>query len=447
MPLDKALKRLYKLMCRYNWLIHPGVKIDLERLHPGANQEELHQNYYVGKLKKSLVIFLGGSLLAGMLALKAAGESRLEQGYLLHRGTVLEETEEIVVEAALGDEREQFRIQMEPLRLDSQEAERYYQDFCSCLPGLIMGENTSLQEVRKDLELSENYEGYPFTVDWKSDFAEAVSSAGAVKRSEQEAEVLLTANISYGEMEWEHKMIVKVLPEELSETERRHRDLERLLIDAEESSREEQVWALPESLEGEPVQWSRVVEDNSLVLWAGAFVVSIVVYVLGDKDLHGELEKQREYMKREYPDIVHKMALYIGAGMTLQGAFQKVAAEYEQQKTVGKIRSPAYEEMLYTCRELRAGVSENDAYIRFGKRTGLQEYIRFSTLLTQNLKKGSNSLLSRLQEEADRALAERIQMGRKLGEEASTKLLLPMVLMLLVVMVMVMLPAFGSMGL
>ena len=188
-------------------------------------------------------------------------------------------------------------------------------------------------------------------------------------------------------------------------------------------------------------------EDNSLVLWAGAFVVSIVVYILGDKDLHGELEKQREYMKREYPDIVHKMALYIGAGMTIQGAFQKIAAEYEQQKAVGKIRSPAYEEMLYTCRELRAGVSENDAYIRFGKRTGLQEYIRFSTLLTQNLKKGSNSLLSRLQEEADRALAERIQMGRKLGEEASTKLLLPMVLMLLVVMVMVMLPAFGSMGL
>ncbi|MCM1552445.1 MAG: type II secretion system F family protein [Butyrivibrio sp.] len=445
--LDKALKRLYDLMCKYNWLIHQGVRIDLERLNPEANQAELHQRYYIGKLKKSLLIFLGGSLLAGMLALKAAGERELEQGYLLQRGTVLEEAAEVTVEAALGADRERFQLQIEPLRLTSQEAESYYLDFCSCLPDLIMGDNLSLQEVRTDLELSEDYEGYPFTVDWKSDSVDTISSAGVVRQGEQETEVVLTAKISYGETEWEYRVPVKVLSEELSEAGRRYRDLEKLVLDAEESTRTENVWALPESLEGESVTWSRVVEDNSLLLWAGALAVSIVVYIMGDKDLHGELEKQREYMKREYPDIVHKMALYIGAGMTIQGAFQKVAAEYEQQKTMGRIRSPAYEEMLYTCRELRAGVSENDAYIRFGKRTGLQEYIRFSTLLTQNLKKGSNSLLSRLQEEADRALAERIQMGRKLGEEASTKLLLPMVLMLLVVMVMVMLPAFGSMGL
>ena len=447
MSVDKALNDLYELMRRHNWLIHPGVRLDLERLHLGENQEELHRRFYVGKLKRSLLIFLGGSLLAGMLAWRAAGERRLEQGYLLPRGQVLEEAEEVEVEAVLGDERERFRFQMEPLRLDSQEAERYYYDFCTRLPSLIQGDNISLQEVRTDLKLSESYEGYPFAVDWKSDSMETVTSAGAVRRGEQETEVFLTANIGYGEKEWKYKLAVKVLPEELSEAERRYRDLENLLLDAEESTRTEEVWTLPESLEGEPVKWSRVVEDNSLLLWAGALAVSIVVYVLGDKDLHGELEKQREYMKREYPDIVHKMALYIGAGMTLQGAFQKIAAEYEQQRGVEKIRSPAYEEMLYTCRELRAGVSESDAYIRFGKRTGLQEYIRFSTLLTQNLKKGSNSLLSRLQEEADRALTERIQIGRRLGEEASTKLLLPMVLMLLVVMVMVMLPAFGSMGL
>ena len=66
--------------------------------------------------------------------------------------------------------------------------------------------------------------------------------------------------------------------------------------------------------------------------------------------------------------------------------------------------------------------------------------------MTQNLKKGSASLLPRLHEEAERALMQRIQAGRKLGEEASTKLLIPMVMMLGVVMVMVMLPAFTAMG-
>jgi pilus assembly protein TadC len=102
--------------------------------------------------------------------------------------------------------------------------------------------------------------------------------------------------------------------------------------------------------------------------------------------------------------------------------------------------------MLYTCRELKSGVSEGNAYEHFGKRTGLQEYIRLCTLMTQNLKKGSASLVPRLREEVDKSLTERIRMGRKLGEEAATKLLVPMVMMLAVVMVMVMLPAFSSMG-
>ena len=95
---------------------------------------------------------------------------------------------------------------------------------------------------------------------------------------------------------------------------------------------------------------------------------------------------------------------------------------------------------------MRSGLSEAEAYAQFGKRIGLQEYIRLTTLMTQNLKKGSASLLERLRDEADRSLSEQMQRGRQLGEEASTKLLLPMVMMLGVVMVMVIMPAFGSMG-
>lgn len=445
--LDRIIVQLYEFMCRYNWLVRPGVRADLERLHPGRDQKELHREYYVRKLKKSLLILLAGSLLAGLLALKAVGQQKLEQDRLLPRGTVTEEPQRVSVKALLGDGEEQFQVQVEPLRLGEKEAEECYLGFCAVLPGLIAGENPSLQEVSGDLNLQESYEGYPFMVDWRSDNVESVTSAGVVSPGEEETEVALRAKISYGEWEWERQFMVHVLSGKLTAKQRQHKDLEKLLLAAEEDSRMEEYVLLPGSWEGIPIKWRREVEDNSLVLWVGALAVSVIVYILGDRDLHGEVEKQRESMKREYPDIVHKMALYIGAGMTLQGAFQKIVAEYEHKKATENIRSPAYEEMLYTCRELKSGVPEGNAYIHFGKRTGLQEYIRFSTLLAQNLQKGSNSLLSRLQEEAEQALAERIQMGRRLGEEASTKLLVPMVLMLLVVMVMVMLPAFGSMGL
>ena len=98
------------------------------------------------------------------------------------------------------------------------------------------------------------------------------------------------------------------------------------------------------------------------------------------------------------------------------------------------------------CRELQAGVSEGTAYENWGKRIGLQEYLRLSTLLSQNLKKGNSTLLLRLKEEAQKACTEQMQHSRKLCEEATTKLLLPMTLLLVVVMLIIMLPAFSSMG-
>ena len=145
-------------------------------------------------------------------------------------------------------------------------------------------------------------------------------------------------------------------------------------------------------------------------------------------------------MKHEYSEIVRKIALYVGAGMTVRASFQKIAGDAMGKEDA----NPVYMEMLFTCRELKSGISEEEAYERFGRRTGVQKYIQMSTLLQQNIKRGSANLLGRLREEADNAAVERLQACRKRGEEATTKLLVPMVLMLLVVMVVIMLPAFSS---
>ena len=51
-----------------------------------------------------------------------------------------------------------------------------------------------------------------------------------------------------------------------------------------------------------------------------------------------------------------------------------------------------------------------------------------------------------LAEETDLALEERSRLARKRGEEAGTKLLFPMILMLVVVMFLILLPAFSGFG-
>lgn len=444
--LDWLMGQLYDVLNRKGKVVKRQTKHDLALLHPGENLEKSCREYVVSKLRKSIIIALVGILLAGMMAVRAEDLRQLD-GNIIERAEISGEATVVELEAVLQGETERFEIEVQPFRPKDSDLQVIYQQFCEELPGLIIGENQSLDCIEKDLVLEEGYEGYPFVVEWRSDMASRINSSGEVTAGDENCEVHLRALISYEEQEWEEVFAVCVPAQILTPEERRHKELEKELILSQETTRATERWTLPMNFQGTDLQWSRVVSDDSDLLMAGALIVSVLVYLLADKDLHQKTEERREYMKREYPDIVHKLSLYLGAGMTLQGAFQKIASEYEQNAEQGKHKGPAYEEMLYTCRELKKGVSESKAYEDFGKRTGVQEYIRLSTLLTQNLKRGSSSLLSRLQDEADRALTERIQSGRKLGEEASTKLLIPMVMMLAVVMVMIMLPAMSSMGL
>ena len=163
-----------------------------------------------------------------------------------------------------------------------------------------------------------------------------------------------------------------------------------------------------------------------------SLAASVGTFFLMDKDLEDQVKKRREWLQLRYPDLVHELALYLVSGMTIRAAFGKL----------GKTNELA----AYAFREMQTGVSEQIAYEHFGKRAGPREYVKLSTLLCQNLKKGSGTLLSRLEEEAILAADGRIQSGKRLGEEAETKLLIPMVLLLSMVMLMIMLPAFSMMG-
>jgi preprotein translocase subunit SecF len=65
-------------------------------------------------------------------------------------------------------------------------------------------------------------------------------------------------------------------------------------------------------------------------------------------------------------------------------------------------------------------------------------------VLSQNLKKGARGLTDLLETEAEASLNERKNHARKIGEQAGTKLLLPMILMLGIVLVILMVPVFLS---
>lgn len=183
-----------------------------------------------------------------------------------------------------------------------------------------------------------------------------------------------------------------------------------------------------------------------MVLMLMTVCTSVAIFLFRDRDLHRQVLLRRERMKETYPVVVSKLTLYLGAGMTIRGAFRKIALDYSNRQD-GEKEQPLYEEMLYACNQLQAGISESRTYEMWAARTGLQDCARLSAMLAQNLKKGNAALLSRLKEEGDKALQEELNLRRKKGEEAGTRLLIPMIMMMAIVMVLVMIPAFQSFGL
>lgn len=421
------------------------VESDLVQLHPGENIQWLRTEYYVKKLSLTLSILAAGLLFGVVARISATGQVVLREDGSISRGSYLEGEKELRVSAQLEGNVQEFHVMLWPQELSVEELNKLAAEFMQQLPELIKGKNESLQKVTEDLELLEFYEGYPFRVEWKTGRPDVLSSSGSVSRPCEQVQVELQGEIYCQDQSWKKTIDALILPPVLTPQEQLHLDLEEYLTISEEESRKEEIWMLPDSWQGSEISWSQSVEDNSLLLWAAGLAVAVLTYVMSDRDLHQKLEMRKKALQQEYPDIVHKLVLFVGAGMTVRGAFQKVAADYEKKQGRLSKKLPAYEEMVYTCRELQAGVSEGAAYEHFGRRTGRQEYIRLSTLLMQNLKRGNSTLLERLREEADKAGEERLMHSRRLGEEAGTKLLVPMVLMLAVVMVMIMVPAFSTM--
>jgi hypothetical protein len=151
-------------------------------------------------------------------------------------------------------------------------------------------------------------------------------------------------------------------------------------------------------------------------------------------------EKREKLLIADYPEIVSKLSLLMGAGMSTYNALIKITEDY---KKTGKTK-PAYELLSECLNRISSGITETDAYMEFGKRCNVMCYIKLGNLLAQNISKGTDNIFQLLKEETEKAFEDRKALAKKLGEEAGTKLLLPMTMMLSVVLIIIVIPAFMS---
>ena len=83
-------------------------------------------------------------------------------------------------------------------------------------------------------------------------------------------------------------------------------------------------------------------------------------------------------------------------------------------------------------------------YEQLGRRLELPEYYQLLQHISQYIRMGTKDLRNLMEQEMQQALEKRRELAKKKGEEASTKLLFPMILLLVLVMVMIVYPAWAG---
>ncbi len=214
-----------------------------------------------------------------------------------------------------------------------------------------------------------------------------------------------------------------------------------VLNKAERMQAEEDVIILPAEIEGAAVRYYERQESRWWKYPLFAIIV-LFVYLFMKKHKEDTIKKKREReLELSYTPIVTKLTLLTGAGSSIRGAWERLAKDY---KALGYVNA-AYEEIIRTNNEMKNGMSEQMAYGIFGKRCRLSMYVRLGNILEQNLKKGTKGLSERLYEEVREAFENRKALAVRLGEEAGTKLMFPMLLLLIIIIAICVVPAFLSM--
>lgn len=456
------LKRFYPMalytadkITRITTLFFKSNRLDklddtLKALYVGEDLNYVKRIYVCNKTSIVLLILFLANVLALGNGIMSSYNSQLLDGRYIERPGYNEGSKQISLEVNVSDQastilEEEIQLEIEEKRYNSKELEDKFSYAKQYIDSTILNQNKSTDEIRTDLTFVKRIPTTGITVKWKTGDRELINERGEVFNEGITEGVLLsvTAEIIYYERKEAYTRYVQVLPKLYSKEELTRRNLMEAINQAVSQSQTKDSLKLPNSLEQQKVTWSEKEDKSGMFILLLGCIAAIVLFLFMDKDLDKKVEKRNREMLLDYPEIINKFTLLVGAGMSLSNAWCKISQDYKESNSK---KSYAYDEMMITYGELMIGTSETIAYERFGRRVKLMPYLRFSSLIAQNVKKGSAGLLSLLEIEASEAFEERKELAKRMGEEAGTKLLAPMMIMLLIVLAIIMVPAFMSFG-
>lgn len=312
---------------------------------------------------------------------------------------------------------------------------------------MLPGENESLQMVCTPLRLVNTVPDTGITLSWTVDDT-YLKESGEIKRGTVPAEGVWTdLMVAAAWKNWKHTFYFRVYlyAKQLSEEETVKQNVRDTIKKEIKKQAAKEVIELPNRIGDTVLHYETDEEKKDFSVLYISLLALFLVPMLWFRKQKKELESREIQLFLDHPALVNRVMLLLGAGLTVRRVIERLADEYEQSRKKGGEIHYVYEEICVMAQEIRDGVSESRAVERFGRRCGLLPYLRFASVITQNLKKGAEGILDILERESMDALEKRKARVLQLGEMAGTKLLFPMIIMLGIVMGILMVPAFMTM--
>lgn len=369
-----------------------------------------------------------------------------------------EKSESFRVTADGEEAKERLDVTVGERQYTAEELQEIFDRAAEELEVLVLGENESLDKVTADLSLVTELPDLPIAVEWELDRYEVLNVSGEIQEEalrealvEEREGVLvnLKAFMTYTQDQTRqavHEITVRLCPAARTKEKKLIEKIRARIAEYDNENKTKETIKLPKEVDGQKISYHYPMDTRGAVILAMGLMTVVLLFCLEKQNEKKDEEKRKQQMMMDYPQIVSQLNLLLGAGMSSKSAWKKIVDDYQRRKPVRGERA-AYEEMAAAWNEMCGGVPEKDCYESFGGRCGLQAYMKLGALLSQNLRRGTKGLADALRLEGIHAFEERKALARRRGEEAGTKLLLPMFLMLAVVLVIVIVPAFLSISL
>lgn len=433
-------------------------------LHPGGDWRKVLKSEDDERVRRAMMCLAAGTVLAVLSFAAGAGKMRT----VILRPEVGEAELETEIAAEYGGGNYEIPVTLTSRLYTAEELEKAKEKAAANVSRSVLAGNPDWDHVSSDLDFSGGTGVPGISVSWESGDPERIAADGTVtaaadNRPESGAgireeagtaadaaagmtesgKVAVTAVFEYEDEQWERTFYATLVPGSRTPQEADESLLAGELARAA-SDRSKAEIILPRTAGGRVVRYP---DDDVSAAWMlvllGVTAAGACMMLPVQRNRQAEKQRSEELMLC-YPELVTNLTVLMSAGLSVRAAWESIVSRYQYRCSQGEPRKIVYEEMTYVRNLMQQGTFEEEAYPEFGRRCGLPPYLRLGSLLGNNIRRGNQGLLPLLREEADRAMDTRLRSARKRGEEVSSKLLLPMMLLLGLVLVILMAPAFMS---